>query len=246
MFQDRLLAGADGIEAHLAKGGPFLKVYDHAYVARLLEVMGEDYPAVHTLLGDDEFGDAARAYVRSRPSSKRSVRWLAATDPWRDLPVLADMARFEWHLGLAFDAPDRPALEFAALAAVPPEAWPSLRFEFHPSLAVFRLGHDVAPFQQAVATERDPDAAPAPLDEQATWAAWRDPESLLARYRALSADEAAGLSRLSDGGDFAALCEVLAEFGDPEQAAMRAAGLLRTWTETGWLADLSAPGMSWS
>jgi hypothetical protein len=255
LFQDRLLTGSADITAHLTSGGPFLKVYDHAYVARLLEIMGEDFPAVHTLLGDDEFADAAAAYVRGHPSTARSVRWLGAgfaawlraTAPSSDLPVLADMAAFEWGLGLAFDAPDADALGVDALAAVPPEAWPVLTFDFHPALNTAALGHDVSLFQQAVARDEHPDAAPAEIaGGPETWAFWRDAETCQVRYRALPQDEAAGLAVLREGGDFQTLCERLADFGDADAAAPRAAGYLRGWVEAGWITGLSALGMSWA
>ncbi|MAY68156.1 MAG: hypothetical protein CMM77_13650 [Rhodospirillaceae bacterium] len=255
LFQDRLLTGRADIAAHLTSGGPFLSVYDHAYVARLLDIMGEDFPAVHTLLGDDAFAEAAGAYVRGHPSTARSVRWLGArfrdwlgdTPPWSDLPVVADMAAFEWGLGLAFDAPDADVLGGAALAAVPPEAWPVLGFDFHPAFNTFELSHEVAPFQQAVAREENPEAAPAPFADGAqTWAAWRDGATCQVRYRALAGDEAAGLALLRDGGDFQTLCETLAGFGEADAAAPRAAGYLRGWVEAGWITGLSAPGLSWA
>lgn len=255
LFQDRLLTGRAEIEAHLTGGGPFLKVYDHAYLARLLEVMGEDFPVLHTLLGDEQFAAAATAYLRDHPSHARSIRWLgqafpawlARTVPWAALPVGADMAVFEWGLGLAFDAPDADAIGVTALAAVPPDAWPVLTFDFHPALNTAVLAHDVAPFQQAVANDRDPDAAPAPNPGgPQTWAFWRDGESCQVRYRALAADEAAGLALLRAEGDFQTLCETLAGFGDEDDAALRAAGFLRGWVEAGWITGLSAPGMSWA
>lgn len=255
LFQDRLLTGRADIVGHLTSGGPFLSVYDHAYVARLLDIMGEDFPAVHTLLGDDAFAEAADAYVRGHPSTARSVRWLGAefrdwlgdTPPWSDLPVVADMAAFEWGLGLAFDAPDADALAVDALAAVPPEAWPVLVFDFHPALNTATLHHDVASFQQAVARDQEPDAAPEAIpDGPQTWAFWRDGDSCQVRYRALPGDEAAGLALLRDGGDFQTLCERLADFGDGDAAAPLAAGYLRGWVEAGWITGLSAPGLSWA
>ena len=253
LFQDRLLHGNDEIRAHLSNGGPFLGVYDHAYLARLMEIMADDFPAVHTLLGDHAFAEATRAYIARHPSRARSVRWLggdftawlAGTDPWRDQRVLADMAAFEWALGLAFDAPDAEPIAMNTLAGVPPEAWPVLTFRFHPSLNTFTLGFDVAPFQSRVADESDPDGPPAALGSAQTWAAWRDPESLMVRYRALGEDEAVGLAALTAGGDFAGLCEALATIGTDDDAAMRAATLLRHWVEAGWIVDLAAEGLSW-
>jgi hypothetical protein len=255
LFQDRLLSGADGVQAHLTGGGPFLKVYDHAYAARLIEVMGEDFPATHTLLGDDQFFQAASDYVRAHPSHARSIRWLgkdfagwlAATAPWADLPVAADMAAFEWALGLAFDAPNASPLNADAPAGVPPEAWPVLTFDLHPALNRLSLAFDVAPFQQAVARDGDPDAAPEPITGgPQVWVVWRDPASLIVRYRDLAADEAAGLDVLFSGGDFQTLCERLAGFGGAEDAALRAAGYLKGWLDAGWIAGLQSEGLSWA
>ena len=254
LFQDRLLGGDDAIRRHLTGDGPHLKVYEQAYGTRLLEVLGEDFAALHTLLGDAAFAEAATAYIGAHPSRRRSIRWLgqelpgflAATPPWSDIPVLADMARFEWGLGLAFDAPDAAPLSIEALGQVPPEAWPVLSFEFHPALNLFEVGHDVAPFQAAVAAETDPDGAPEPLVGPQVWAAWRETETLMVHYRALAPDEADSLAALMDGADFARFCEVLADLGAGDEAALRAAALLRHWIEAGWLAGLQAEGMSWA
>jgi hypothetical protein len=255
LFQDRLLGTASAIDRHLRGGGPFLSVYDTAYAARLLEVMGEDFPGVHTLLGDDEFAEAARAYIRANPSGERSVRWLGrafadwlrTTPPWSALPVLGDMAAFEWLLGLAFDAPDAEPLSRDALAAVAPETWPVLRFVWHPALATATLGHDVSAFHRACADGGEPDAAPATLDTPLTWAAWRAPETYQVRYRDLAAEEAAALSAATAGGVFADLCDAIAEASQaPDQAAMRAAALTGQWVDAGWIAGLEAEGMSLS
>tara|TARA_B100000427_G_scaffold313332_1_gene305592 strand:+ start:651 stop:1436 length:786 start_codon:yes stop_codon:yes gene_type:complete len=246
LFQDRLLIGSTDLPAHLTGGGPFLKVYENAYEARLLEVMGEDFPAVHTLLGDDEFAAAATDFVREHPSRERSIRWLGAqfpnwlgeTPPWSDAPVLADMAAFEWALGLAFDAPDVDAVSFDRLAAVAPNAWPGLGFQFHPSLTVVDLRHDVAPFQQAVARDEEPSVAPRHFACARTVAVWRDPQSLIVRYRDLSPSEALALNLVRDGETFQALCEALAEDGLDDAAPQQAAVFLRDWVEAGWLVDL--------
>jgi len=48
-----------------------------------------------------------------------------------------------------------------------------------------------------------------------------------------------------DGQPFEALCELVADYVDPDQAAMRAAGLLRAWIEQGWITAVDAPGLSW-
>lgn len=245
LFQDRLLIGDDAVMAHLTDEGPFLKVYDHAYEARLLEVMGEDFPAVHTLLGDDEFAAAATDFVREHPSRARSVRWLGApfadwlrrTAPWSEAPVLADMAAFEWALGLAFDAADAAALTIDRLAAVPPDAWPGLTFEGHPSLVLVDLGHDVAPFQQAVARDEEPTGAPRRFAMRRVVAVWREPRSLIVQFRDVPSNEALALELLRAGKTFQSLCEALAETGLGETAPQHAASYLRQWLEAGWMID---------
>ncbi len=260
LFQSRLLAGDETVRAHLTAGGPHMNVYDHAYLARLREVMGEDFPALHTLLGDEEFDDAVTGYLADHPSTERSVRWLGrsfagwlrTTSPWSDLPMAGDMAAFEWGLGLAFDAPDADVLTGEVLAATPPEAWPLLIFDFHPAVNTFVLTHDVADFQQAVTREDDPDAAPEAISPgPETWAAWRDGDSLRVQFRPLSGDEAVGLSLARDGKTFQEICEALARSSGPVaadqgDAALRAAGMLQGWIQAGWIVGVSAEGMSWA
>lgn len=251
-FQDRMLTGSDAVLPLI--GGGYLGVYEHAYTARLLDVLAEDFPALHTLLGDERFAEVTRTYVGANPSRHPSIRWLGArlpswiatTEPWSEHPELADMAGFEWALGLAFDAPDAPALSFDALAAVSPEAWHAIGFVFHPSLQRIDLTRDVVPFRQAVAAARDPEAAPGPLGGPEPWAAWRDPASLTVRYDRLDSDEAAALDAARTGVGFGGLCERVAETGAADTAAVRAATMLRGWIERGWISGLSGVNASWA
>ena len=252
-FQARLMSGAKDIDTHLGGGGPFMGVYDFAYKARLVEILQADFEGLHTLLGDEKFDEASRAYLDAHPSTFRSARWvggalsdwLAKTQPWSGIPEAVAMARFEWALGLAFDAVDAATVGFDEIAKVPPEAWPLLTLTIHPSVSVVDLTHDVAPFHHAVKAQEDPEGAPEPFATPETLVAWRDADALQAMYRALEADEAAMLRAAMDGRAFDFLCEVVAQHGAPDQAAMRAAGLLRLWIESGWIIGVDADGMSW-
>lgn len=251
-FQDRLLHGSDAILAHLGEGARLLGAYDYAYTARLVEVMAKDFEYVHALLGDDGFDEAARAYVAAHPSTFRSIRWLGhafadwlrATPPWDDTPLLAEMAAFEWALGLAFDAPDSMRLGPDALAAVPPDQWAGLRFDLHCAFSLVETAWGVVDFRQALADEREPDGPPEALDAPVTWAVWREPEGLTVRYRTLDRAEAAAAAALAAGRPFAALCEAAAEAGDPDDAAVRVAGHLRHWIDAGWIAGLADDAVS--
>lgn len=247
LFQARLLRGDEGIRAHLGGGGRFLGVYDNAYGARPAEALAEDFPALRHLLGEAEFDAMARAYAAAHPSTTPSIRWLGrhlaewlnTTQQGRERPALADLAALEWALGLPFDAAEAPVLGFGDLAGVPPEAWPGLGFSLHPCLALARVGHDVVSYRQAVTGGQVESAPPSLLPAPVTIAVWRDLANLGVRFRPLEAEEDAALQVVREGGDFATLCEALAEAGEAETAAFRAAGLIRAWVEAGWLGGLS-------
>lgn len=252
-FQNRLLKGETAIDAHLSAGGPYMKAYDHAYKARLVEILAEEFEGLHTLLGDEQFFAMLGAYVDTFPSTTRSARWLGRHLPdwlrihedWGAHPVLASMAAFEWMIGLAFDAPDAKLIGVAEIGKVPPEAWPMLTFTFHPALNTAELDFDVSGFYQAVNAEVDPDGPPVTYEQPVTWAAWRDPEAMIVTYRPLDKDEAMALIAAREGQTFDGICEIVADHTDADEAAVRAAGLLRIWVESGWVIGLDAEGMSW-
>ncbi|MGJ3259415.1 MAG: putative DNA-binding domain-containing protein [Rhodospirillales bacterium] len=252
-FQDRLLKGDDAIDACLTGGGPFMKAYDHAYRTRLVEILTEDFEGLHTLLGDEQFFKMLGEYVDVHPSTTRSVRWLGRhlpdwlrqSETWGTLPEVTSMAAFEWMLGLAFDAPDAPPVGVAEIGDVPPEAWPMLMFTFHPALNTATLDCDVSAFYRAVKAEAEPEGPPVRYENPVTWAAWRDPETMIVTYRPLDLDEAMALGAARAGQTFDGICETVADHTEADEAAVRAAGLLRIWVESGWLIGLDADGMSW-
>jgi hypothetical protein len=252
-FQARLLSGDQAIDTHLTAGGPYMKAYDHAYRARLVEILTEDFEGLHTLLGDENFFRAMASYVDAHPSTSRSARWLGRhlpswlkqSDDWSAHPEVCAMATFEWMIGLAFDAPDAALIGVDEIGRVPPEAWPMLTFTFHPALNTAELQADVSVFYRAVKSATDPDAPPTPYEAPVTWAAWRDPESLMVTYRAMDTDEAQAFAAAENGKTFDGICEIIADCTEADEAAVRAAGLLRVWVESGWLIGLDAEGMSW-
>jgi hypothetical protein len=69
------------------------------------------------------------------------------------------------------------------------------------------------------------------------WMIWR-PERV-SNFRSLEPDEAAMLEAMVDGAPFPALCESLLPFVAEDQAAARAAGLLRSWVEEGLIGAFS-------
>ncbi|MGB7934449.1 MAG: DNA-binding domain-containing protein [Gammaproteobacteria bacterium] len=215
-----------------------LAIYSDAYRLRLLEALRVDFPALHTLAGDAEFERIGRAYLNAHPSGHFSIRYfgqhlaafLQRDDRWREQPVFAEMAAFEWALGLSFDASDSPLIGVADVAAIPPGAWAHMHLDLHPSLQRLDLLWNVPGLWKAIEEEQPPQA-PIAADHPLAWVIWR--RDLKTFFRSAPVDEACGLDLLRQGESFATLCEGLCEWIDEMQAAAQAALYLRRWVQDG-------------
>jgi hypothetical protein len=251
-FQDYVVSGKPGIEDDIDGRDALIReqrlaIYRDAYRLRLAEVLGTDYGNLHTYLGDDAFNELARAYLAAHPSRFRNVRWfggkladfLAVEPRYAAHPELAELARFEWALGRAFDARDEASVSFEQVASVPPEAWADLRFGPHPALGTMEFRTNAVAIWKLLNNEENPCAAEA-LAAPVTWAVWRKEHSPF--FRSLDDDEAWALAAMVGGSSFGELCAGLCEWIPEDQAAPRAAGLLRGWVEEGWIAELRTGG----
>ena len=246
-FHDYVRGRDDGFRAAVRDSrrtgrDTLLAVYRDGYALRLIEVLGVDYPGLRAFAGPDVFETMARAYIAATPSRHRSIRWygaglagfLAATPPFDGTPAAAEMARFEWALGLAFDGPDATPITADALIALPQQAWETLTFTALPTLQRLTLDHDVPQAWQQREAVGPGGLAIARAAAPVAWAIWRpDAET---QYRSLESDEAAMLDALVEGRPFPDLCAVVAPIAGEEQAAARAAMLLRAWVEAGMIA----------
>jgi hypothetical protein len=251
-FQDHVLAGDSAVAAEIdGSSQEFrdarLSIYRDAYRMRLTEVLGNDYEVLHAYLGDELFNDLAADYIAAHPSTFRNVRWfggkmaqfLGATPRYAEHPELAELARFEWALGQAFDSADEDAVRFEDVASVPPQAWAELRFRAHPSLKTMAMGTNAVAIWKAIGDETVPSPA-AILAEPVTWAIWRKLRSPF--FRSLPNDEAWALNAMLSQASFGEICAGLCEWVAQEEAAARAASLLRGWVEEGWIAQLLIAG----
>ena len=249
-FQDYLLASSESFAAAVrdtakADRTTLLDVYRDGYALRLIEVLTNDYPGLIAMAGPADFDHLARAYIAAHPSRHASVRWfgrhladfIAHTSPYSSSPAAAEMARFEWLLGEAFDAPDVEPVEAAALMALPAQAWETLCLAPLPSLRRSAFVFDVPLAwqrrEEVEAGNLEVGAAAAPVP----WMIWR-PERV-SKFRSLETDEAAMLDVLVDGRPFPELCEAIVTHVGEDQAAARAAGLLRAWVEEGLIGSFS-------
>jgi hypothetical protein len=244
-FQRYVLRGEGGIAGEIA--GPDdasrktrLDVYYNAYRLRLIEVLGSDFEMLKAFAGEEAFDSIARAYIDAHPSAFRNVRWFGGSLPrflregarYCAHPVLAEIAEFEWTLGLTFDAPDAPVLDFDELAGLPAEAWASVAFRTHPSLHTLELRWNVPAIWNAIERDEEP-PEPTSGGPPVTLAVWRRERN--SNFRSLPSDESAVLHAAIGGATFPAICDRLARAHGEEAAAVRAAELLRSWVDLGWL-----------
>ena len=226
-----------------ASAGERLQVYAEAIRLRFLEVLGKDYPGLHALVGEDEFRVLGGAYIVAHPSRERSIRcfgrhlplFLRGTAPWRERPLLGEMACFEWAKGEVADAADRPVVGVDEIAAVPPGRWADLRPRLKPALRRLALEWNVPALWSAL-DRGDPPPPPARSERALPWLLWRD--GLRVRWRSLGPDEAWAIRACSAGEDFGAICTGFCERGGEEGAALRAATCLRQWAADGLLEAL--------
>jgi hypothetical protein len=216
-----------------------LGVYHHAYRARLIEALRNNFPVLHRVLGDDDFASLTLAYLDDEPSRRPSIRWFGHALPtWLAVntnavphAALADLAAMEWAIGTSFDASDTAPLDFDALATLPTEQWPEARFAPHPSVSVLKLQWAVEPIWRALTDEEDATTnEPQALAHQML--VWR--QGLETRWRSLDGDEAALLPACISGASFTALCE-LAASSQGDNAPAWVASALRRWVDDGLL-----------
>ncbi|MBX3653735.1 MAG: putative DNA-binding domain-containing protein [Ramlibacter sp.] len=212
-----------------------LGIYADGYRLRLIEALEADYPAVRHVAGETSFERWARGFIDDHPSRHPNLRWYGAdfagwlrrAAPRR--PALAELAGFEWAVGLAFDAADAPVITVDDLARVSPQLWPGLSFSLHPAVQRLTLWTN-APALWAAAETGLPLRARRG-DRATTWAVWR--RELMPRYRTLPAVEAWALGAAARGRNFAQLCAGVCRWVPEAQAPLRAATLLRTWVVEG-------------
>ena len=157
----------DAVCSHIVEDGfsaaERFRIYRNTCRSVLVGTLRMTYPAVDRLVGRDFFDMAAGRYIGAHPPRSGYLNayggafadFLAALDPASALPYLADVARFEWALGVAANAVDAPILDAGALAAVDPECHARLRFEPHPSVRFLALGYPADQIADAVLSGDD-------------------------------------------------------------------------------------------
>jgi len=248
-FQRGILAGDDTVLAEILdspreKRETLFGVYRYAYVARLVDALRDDHKLLHLYVGDEMFDAIGAAYVAANPSRHPNLRWFAqglpdflrSAPPYRDHPVLADLAALEKALNDAFDAEDGPVLGLAEMAGFAPELWNDLKFVPHPGTSRLDLSTNASSIWLALKNDETPPDAVA-FEEACRLLIWR--QDVTPMFRELGREEAMMWDEAASGVAFGVLCQMLATYDDPDGAAARGAGYLHGWITSGMLGSVS-------
>lgn len=220
-----------------------LEIYANAYRLRLIEALEDDFVALRAYVGPERFDEIARAYIDAHPSEHFSLRYfgrhlarlLAESESYRNEPLLAELATFDWALTDSFDATDSAVATADDMAKITPDVWPRLTFVPHASVQRLNLQWN-APALWKAADQGEPLPAPEKAAHPIGWVMWR--QGLQIYFRSLSVEEAFALDALLRGENFGAICEGLTEWMDAQHIAAHAAGLLKQWLTDGLIREI--------
>jgi len=120
---------------------PGFAVYRNTVMKGCVDALQANFPTVERLVGEEWLRAAAGVFARRQLPSQPSLllygeefpSFLAAFEPAREIPYLADVARVDRLWTEAHVAADAPVLAAATLAALPPSEMSSVGLRLHPA-----------------------------------------------------------------------------------------------------------------
>lgn len=240
---DYLIDQSPHIEGEIAAGGLIdkktrLHIYGNAYRLRLRDVIDTDHELLSFYLGDELFDKLVEGYIDSHPSTYSSLRdfccelpmYLKVTSPFRDHPVIGELARFERTLLFAFDANDAAVADMSELSNVPLDKWPNIQVRFHPSVQLFETNTNCVEVWRALKQKSTPPEA-AQIDSIA-WIVWRTLERIT-EFRSLTDSEVSMVKAFLRGATLAEVCEELLEYHHENEVSEIAVKYISQWIQRG-------------
>lgn len=137
-----------------------LHVYRHAYVARLIECLEDDYRAVFHALGRDRAEEVCREYIAAHPSRSFSLNVFGQSMPAflkaKGETFAADLATLEWSLVEAIHAAESTKMAPDALAKIDPSEWANVALVASPSVRLHQFDYPVSAYYTAFSIEEEP------------------------------------------------------------------------------------------
>jgi hypothetical protein len=211
-------------------------IYANAYFYRLLECLGEDFPATLAVLGADNFAALVRGYLLEHRPTEPSIVYAGLyladflnghpfAERW---PFVAELARLERAVLDVFHAADAPALGVEALRAIPSEEWPAVKLRAHPAVEIVHSEWRIADLLDTVEHGRE---WTDPEHEEASVLVWR--QNALVHYRSLEPVERDALVVVSKGASFASVCEAVAAGAEEPNHVGLIGRLMARWLADG-------------
>ncbi|HEY1719969.1 MAG TPA: DNA-binding domain-containing protein [Magnetospirillaceae bacterium] len=199
-------------------------VYRNTFVGTLVAALRITYPAIERLVGEKFFEGAATRFVRDHVPHAAHLNtyggdfgdFLAGFAPAASLPYLPDVARLEWAVSSAANAPDALPLDPAALGSLSEADQGRIKFQPHPSVRIVHLAYDADRIRKAVIDKNEAEMAGLAPDATPFWliAHRKDLDVVMRR---LTDDEARFSQALMAGGQ---LDQILAPDGMEAQIAL--------------------------
>jgi hypothetical protein len=181
-----------------------LRVYRHHVSLSLATSLAATFPTVQALVGEAFFEGMARAFVAGDLPTQPVLSeygagfadFIDGFGPARGLPYLADIARLDWALNVAFHSLAEPRLASADLATIPVEELPGKSVSLAAGAAIVLSRYPIDRIWRAA----QPGASDATVDlesGEARLLVLRGPDD--AGFLALAAGEADFLQALAEG-----------------------------------------------
>ena len=229
----RLLRPA-GVESPFER----LAIYRRGYFTRLTECLADDFPALMSALGDQEFKALCKNYIAVHPSGSPNLNTFGRFLPDFILrqPDLAlaqfysELARLEWALVEVLHAETSPPISTLALAATPTESLLDIRFEVGKAVRMLTFAYPVNEFFQAYCDNSGAEL-PSPMNTSVVvirneYTLWR---------LDLSPAQASLLSRLMQGNALTTALDGL------EAAPVQIQTWFNDWTRLGIFSGINLP-----
>jgi hypothetical protein len=216
-----------------ADPAPGLSVYLNNYRSSLMGCLAESFPVTRAWLGDEAFEAAAANHIDRQPPHSWTLDAYAIDLPdtvalrYPEDPEIADLARLECALGLAFVGPDADPIDPTTLAAID---WDTAVLRFIPTFQLLDVTTNAAAIWSAITAEEQPPAAELLL-EPARIAIWRN--ALTPAFRTIDVDETAAIALMTSGRSFGALCATLVDRHGEENGPAMAGAFLGQWLRDG-------------
>ncbi len=147
-----------------------LRIYRHHVSHSLSAALAATFPTVQALVGEEFFRTLAQSFVAEALPAQPVLAeygadfpaFIAAYEPARALPYLADIARLDWALNVAFHSPEGRRLAPADLAGIAPDRLPLLSLALpegasliHSRYPIDRIWHAAQPGAAADTVDLD-------------------------------------------------------------------------------------------